>query len=197
MNEGWTTYIERLLQELIHQSPGQRGLSYVIGYKALVDALELFQSNGTPEYQRLVIAFRFGEDPDAAYSRVPYDKGSNFILLLGGSNGYYRVTLDTDKVVSERSLGGIDVMLPYIKDYVKTYIGHSITTTQWKDHLYSFFADQKDKIKALDGIDWDVSVSGITQKEHQYIHRAGMVVWGRRHVTSQAGVRLDACQCRV
>jgi leukotriene-A4 hydrolase len=86
LNEGWTTYIERLLQELIHQSPGRRGLSYVIGYKALVDALELFQSNGTPEYQRLVIAFRFGEDPDAAYSSVPYDKGANFILLLGASN---------------------------------------------------------------------------------------------------------------
>ena len=50
-------------------------------------------------------------------------------------------------------------MRPYIKDYVKTYIGHSITTTQWKDHLYSFFASQEDKIKALDSIDWNVSVS--------------------------------------
>jgi leukotriene-A4 hydrolase len=179
LNEGWTTYIERLLQELIHQSPGRRGLSYVIGYKALVDALELFQSNGTPEYQRLVIAFRFGEDPDAAYSSVPYDKGANFILLL------------------ERTLGGIDVMLPYIKDYVKTYIGHSITTTQWKDHLYSFFANQEDKIKALDGINWNVSVPGIIQKVHQYIHRAGMVLWRRGHVTGQVGVRLDACQCCI
>jgi hypothetical protein len=88
-------------------------------------------------------------------------------------------------------------MLPYIKDYVKTYIGHSITTTQWKDHLYSFFANQEDKIKALDGIDWNVSVPSIIQKVHQYIHRAGMVLWRRGHVTGQVGVRLDACQCCI
>ena len=58
-----------------------RGLSYAIGYKHLVDALELFES--TPRYQRLVIGFETGEDPDAAYSRVPYDKGANLLLLLG------------------------------------------------------------------------------------------------------------------
>ena len=51
-----------------------------------MDALDLFEKKGTPRYQRLVIAFGFGEDPDAAYSRVPYDKGSNLILLLGTSN---------------------------------------------------------------------------------------------------------------
>ncbi|KAH0826355.1 hypothetical protein J3R83DRAFT_5315 [Lanmaoa asiatica] len=134
LNEGWTTYVERLLQELIH-TPAHRGLSYVIGYKSLVDALKLFEP--TPKYQRLVIGFDFGEDPDAAYSVVPYDKGANLILLL------------------ERTLGGIDVIIPYIKNYVETYMGHSITTTQWKDHLYSFFGDQEDKIRALDSIDWD------------------------------------------
>lgn len=83
MNEGWTTYIERLLLQLIH-TPGHRGLSYVIGYKALVDALKLLEP--TPRYQRLVIDFEVGEDPDAAYSRVPYDKGANLLLLLGASN---------------------------------------------------------------------------------------------------------------
>jgi leukotriene-A4 hydrolase len=89
LNEGWTTYIERLLQELIH-SPAHRGLSYVIGYKALVDALELFRP--TPKYQRLVIGFDFGEDPDEAYSRVPYDKGANFILLLGTWDEHVKIT---------------------------------------------------------------------------------------------------------
>ena len=61
-------------------------------------------------------------------------------------------------MVTEYTLGGIDVMRPYTKDYVKTYMGHNITTTQWKDHLYSFFASQEDKIKAPDSIDWNVSV---------------------------------------
>ena len=51
-------------------------------------------------------------------------------------------------------MGGIDAILPYIKDYVKTYIGHSINytvSTQWKDHLYSF-ANQEDKIEACQGL---------------------------------------------
>ncbi|KAF9218882.1 zincin [Gyrodon lividus] len=138
LNEGWTTYIERLLQELI-RSPAHRGLSYVIGYKSLVDALKLFQT--TPKYQRLVIGFETGEDPDSAYSRVPYDKGANFILYL------------------ERILGGLDVFLPYVREYVKTYMGHSITY-QWRDHLYSYFDNQEDKIKALDNVDWDAWLYG-------------------------------------
>jgi leukotriene-A4 hydrolase len=36
-----------------------------------------------PKYQRLVIDFEPGEDPDDAYSSIPYEKGSNFLLYLG------------------------------------------------------------------------------------------------------------------
>jgi len=136
LNEGWTVYIERLLQQIIHDV-GHRGLSYVLGYKDLIDALKGFES--TPRYQRLVIPFKVGEDPDGAYSIVPYDKGANLLLLL------------------ERTLGGDGddanlVLRPYIRNYVDTFIGQSITTDQWKTHLYDYFKDQKDK---LDTIDWD------------------------------------------
>lgn len=33
-------------------------------------------------------------------------------------------------------------------------MGHSITTRQWREHLYLFFGGQGDKIEALDTIDW-------------------------------------------
>ncbi|KIP01983.1 hypothetical protein PHLGIDRAFT_112533 [Phlebiopsis gigantea 11061_1 CR5-6] len=135
LNEGWTTYIERLLLEKLH-GPGERGFSYLIGSKALHDALKLYESQ--PRYQRLVIDFEKGEDPDDSYSRVPYDKGSNFLLHI------------------ERTLGGVDVFLPYINDYVSTFMGKSITTEQWKDHLYAFYQrTNPEKIKALDTIDWN------------------------------------------
>jgi hypothetical protein len=50
------------------------------------------------------------------------------------------------------------VFLPYVKDYVNTFIGKSITTEQWKSHLYSYFKKNgHDKVKALDSIDWNVS----------------------------------------
>ncbi len=52
-----------------------------MGYKALTDSLKQYESK--PKYQRLVIDFDVGEDPDDAYSQVPYEKGSNFLLHLG------------------------------------------------------------------------------------------------------------------
>ncbi|GAW02760.1 leukotriene-a4 partial [Lentinula edodes] len=135
LNEGWTTYIERLLLQVIH-SPAERGFSFIIGNKALKDDLEMYVDR--PKYQRLVIEFEKGEDPDDAYSRIPYDKGANLILHL------------------ERTLGGLDVFLPYVRDYVSTFMGKSITTQQWKSHLYGYYERNggAEKIKALDSIDW-------------------------------------------
>ncbi|KAI0075897.1 hypothetical protein K474DRAFT_1663655 [Panus rudis PR-1116 ss-1] len=136
LNEGFTTYMERLLLEVLH-SPAHRGFSFLIGYKSMVDDLKLYVDR--PKYQRLVIDFEKGEDPDEAYSRIPYDKGANLLLHL------------------ERTLGGLDVFLPYIYDYVNTFMGKSITTWQWKDHLYEYFRKNggEEKIKALDSVNWD------------------------------------------
>ncbi|KAJ3889345.1 peptidase family M1-domain-containing protein [Lentinula edodes] len=136
LNEGWTTYIERLLLQVLH-SPAERGFSFIIGNKALKDDLEMYVDR--PKYQRLVIEFEKGEDPDDAYSRIPYDKGANLILHL------------------ERTLGGLDVFLPYVRDYVSTFMGRSITTQQWKSHLYGYYERNggAEKIKALDSIDWE------------------------------------------
>lgn len=80
LNEGWTTYIERLLQQFLH-SPAERGFQYVVGSTALYEALGNYVDR--PKYQRLVIDFEPGEDPDDAYSSIPYEKGSNFLLYLG------------------------------------------------------------------------------------------------------------------
>ncbi|KAG8712903.1 hypothetical protein FRC08_013953 [Ceratobasidium sp. 394] len=118
LNEGWTTYTERLLQRALH-GPAERDFSYIIGKKALDDALAEYKDK--PKFQRLVIDYSFGEDPDDAYSSIPYEKGSNFLLYL------------------ERKLGGLDVFLPYARDYVHTFRGRSIRTDEWKAHLFSYF----------------------------------------------------------
>lgn len=80
LNEGWTTYLERVLQQKLH-TPAHRDFSYIIGAKALKNALQEFEK--APKYRRLVIDFNVGEDPDSAYSSIPYEKGANFILFLG------------------------------------------------------------------------------------------------------------------
>jgi leukotriene-A4 hydrolase len=72
--------MERVLLQVLY-SPAERGFSYIIGRKALDNDLKNYANR--PKYQRLVIDFEVGEDPDDAYSRIPYDKGSNFLLYLG------------------------------------------------------------------------------------------------------------------
>lgn len=136
LNEGWTTYMERVLQQILHGS-AERSFSYVIGNKVLQDDLERYADK--PKYRRLVVDFEIGEDPDEAYSSVPYEKGANLLLHL------------------ERTVGGLDVFLPYIRNYVESFSGKSIATQQWKDHLYAYFRKHggEEKIKALDSIDWD------------------------------------------
>ncbi|KAJ7630308.1 peptidase family M1-domain-containing protein [Roridomyces roridus] len=142
LNEGWTVWMERLLLQIIHNSPAARGFSYIIGYKGLVDDLENYKNK--PRYQRLTVDFEKGEDPDDAYSRVPYDKGSNLLLHI------------------EQTIGGLDVFLPYVKDYVSTFMGKSITTDQWKNHLYEYYTQNggPEKVKLLDSIDWNAWLYG-------------------------------------
>lgn len=105
LNEGWTVYMERV--QTCHTA-AERGLAYYIGYKGLMDDLKKFADR--PMYQRLVIDFEYGVNPDDGYNLVPYEKGSNFLLHL------------------ETVLGGLDAFLPYVRAYVSTFIGQSITT---------------------------------------------------------------------
>lgn len=60
---GWTTWLERVLQGVLH-GPAEREFSYIIGRKALTEALKQYENQ--PKYQRLVIPYAFGEDPDDA-----------------------------------------------------------------------------------------------------------------------------------
>lgn len=80
LNEGWTTYMERTLQQILN-TPAHRDFAFLIGAKSLQDSLVL--AKDTPKYQRLVVDFETGEDPGGAFSRVPYEKGSNFLLHIG------------------------------------------------------------------------------------------------------------------
>lgn len=138
LNEGWTVYLERLLLQDVHgpeEGPAHRGFSYIIGAKALKDALE--QMSPTPRFQRLIPAFKEGEDPDDAFSSIPYEKGSNFLLHL------------------ERTVGGLDNFLPYAKSYFHAFFNRSVTTQEWQQHLYKFYEGNAEITRNLKKVDWD------------------------------------------
>jgi leukotriene-A4 hydrolase len=68
---------------LIRQLQGEpgRGFSYIIGRKSLQDSLKEYEKAGMHNYQKLEVPFEFGEDPDDAFSTVPYDKVSGTRIL--------------------------------------------------------------------------------------------------------------------
>ena len=76
-------------------------------------------------------------------------------------------------------MGGLDVFLPYIHDYANTFTGKSITTEQWKAHLYAYFEKNGglEKIKALDSVEWNVRDFASTRYYERsltaYVHRLG------------------------
>jgi leukotriene-A4 hydrolase len=138
LNEGINVWIERLLLSIVHGSesgPAIRELHYIIGRKAFEDAVDQFSS--VTRFQRLVPVFEKGEDPDDAFSSIPYEKGSLFILYL------------------ERLVGGLDNFLPFIRSYFKAFYDRSISTEEWKQHLFDFYAGNEEITKKLNTVEWD------------------------------------------
>lgn len=58
-------------------------------------------------------------------------------------------------------MGGLDAFLPYVRDYVNTFMGKSINTDIWKEHLYNYWRTHggEEKVKILDSVDWNVSTA--------------------------------------
>ncbi|OAL03456.1 leukotriene A-4 hydrolase [Phaeosphaeriaceae sp. SRC1lsM3a] len=132
LNEGWTTYLERRIQAAIHGEE-HRHFSAIIGWKALEESIERYGKDH--EYTKLVIDLK-GQDPDDAFSSIPYEKGFHalyqFELLLG-----------KDKW---------DTFIPH---YFETFKFKSIDSYDFKSCLIDFFAKDSEANKKLAEFDWD------------------------------------------
>lgn len=139
-----------------------------------------------------MIPYTFGEDPDDAYSSIPYEKGSNFLLYLGEPCSA-RLVVWTNVDGLERKVGGLDVFMPYIKDYVNTFRGKSIRTDQWKAHLFQYFEANggKAKLDILNGVDWDVG-DIIAERFTKVTVNIGLVAWRGDGVAGSHPVRYVA-----
>ena len=132
LNEGWTTYLERRVQAYIHGEP-YRHFSAVIGWKALEGSIERYGADHP--YTKLVVDLK-GEDPDDAFSSIPYEKGFHalyaFELLLGKEKW--------------------DSFIPH---YFSTFKFKSLDSYDFKSCLLSFFSSDSEASKKLDDFDWD------------------------------------------
>jgi len=133
LNEGWTTYLERRLQAAIHGGDAHRDFSAIIGWKSLEDSVKQFGSDHN--FTKLIPDLK-GQDPDDAFSSVPYEKGFVFLYHL-------------------EKLLGIDKWNKFIPHYFRTYKEKSVDSYEFKATLLSFFSSDAEASKKLDALDWD------------------------------------------
>ncbi|KAG0304689.1 Leukotriene A-4 hydrolase, partial [Dissophora globulifera] len=140
LNEGFTVFVERKI--LGHmQGKEHSEFSAIIGHKALVESVDLYGKDHP--FTALRPCLR-GEDPDDAFSSVPYEKGFNMLYYL------------------EKQLGGEKVFDPYVRAHVQEFAGRSINTDDWKAFLYSFMEKHhgQEKVDILNKVDWEAWLSG-------------------------------------
>ncbi|TPX57955.1 leukotriene-A4 hydrolase [Powellomyces hirtus] len=135
LNEGFTVFLER---KIVGRLQGQPVLEFdaIIGLKALTESVEHYDDIKRPEFTCLCPRLE-NEDPDEAFSSVPYEKGFNFLFYL------------------EKELGGPAVFEPYLKAHVTKFAHKSINTNDFKTFLYEFYQDQEGKTAILNAVDWE------------------------------------------
>ena len=130
LNEGFTVFTERKIKGRIYGEPA-RHFTANLRWKELVETVE--QDYGVEHPYTCLVPSLVGVDPDDAFSRVPYEKGSTFLWYL------------------EELVGGADKMEPFLKSYYKKFAYKSIDSLQFKDYFLDYFNSNH----KVGEIDWD------------------------------------------
>ncbi|KAI6225082.1 Multiple C2 and transmembrane domain-containing protein 2 [Aphelenchoides fujianensis] len=101
------------------------------------------------EYTKLIPSLG-KNDPDDAFSTIPYEKGSAFLLYL------------------EQKLGSNERFEDFLKAYVKKFRRQSIVTEDWIAFLREFFADKKEVLEQVDFSSW-LNNAGVPPQKPEYV----------------------------
>ncbi|GAA5813641.1 hypothetical protein MFLAVUS_007125 [Mucor flavus] len=138
LNEGWTVFIERKILGRL-QGEATRQFEALSGLKSLQESVDLFGADSLKTV--LNPDLRGGADPDDFFSKVPYEKGFNFLYHI------------------EKVVGGPSIFEPYMKAYVQRFASTSISTEDWKDFLFEYMEkthgqSMVDKLNTIDFDTW-------------------------------------------
>lgn len=129
LNEGWTVWLERKIMAKVRGSGDVALLSSQIGWKALTDSVtQLSSSPSSAPFSALV--WPLGEeDPDDAFSSVPYEKGFNLLNHL-------------------EQLVGSGPFLAFARAYIDHFKNDGVSSGQFKDLFLQSFP-------SAPALDWD------------------------------------------
>ncbi|RLN57427.1 hypothetical protein BBP00_00007519 [Phytophthora kernoviae] len=130
LNEGWTVWLERKIVAKIHSDPKTYDLKASLGLRGLVEAVQAF---GPSHPYTALVPESEGVDPDDVFSRVPYEKGFNFLHYLS-------------TVVGSEDFDG------FAQAYIQKFKFQTVTSEDFKIFFEKHFVDRPE---ALRNIDWD------------------------------------------
>jgi leukotriene-A4 hydrolase len=117
LNEGWTVWLERKITSKVKGTDEAGKLSAQIGWKHLQD--DITRMNPENPFTALIWPLS-GEDPDDAFSSVPYEKGFNLLNYLEGI------------------VGSADFSL-FVKAYLDRFKFSTVTAGDFRDQFVGFF----------------------------------------------------------
>jgi leukotriene A-4 hydrolase/aminopeptidase len=135
LNEGFTVFIERkAIAEL--QGEAMRQFSIRVGLATLQTTVDHYGADSP--FTALYIDLQ-GQDPDDAFSSVPYERGSAFLFYL-------------------ETVVGADRFGEFLREWFTKHMHGTVTTQIFRDHFLAFFAEQRAAIDAK--VDWDAWLNG-------------------------------------
>uniref|UniRef100_H2YBI2 Leukotriene A(4) hydrolase n=1 Tax=Ciona savignyi TaxID=51511 RepID=H2YBI2_CIOSA len=133
LNEGHTVFLERKIMSKLQGEKTRHFQAQSNWTSVYYNVIDTFGEDSP--YTKLVIKLE-DVDPDDSFSSVPYEKGHTLLFFL------------------EELLGGPSVFEPFLLSYINKFKYQSVSTAQWKDHLYEFFVDKKSVLDTVDWNDW-------------------------------------------
>jgi leukotriene-A4 hydrolase len=129
LNEGWTVWLERRILAKVKGSEDYLKLSAQVGWNHLKDDISRMGHDG--KFTRLVWPLA-EEDPDEAFSRVPYEKGFNLLYHLEG-------------------LVGAERFLVFAKAYIQKFKLVCVTSGEFRDFFVDYFSHLDEGEEGDDG----------------------------------------------
>ncbi len=139
-------YLERLVLGEVHKSETYRHFEILCGYNDLIKTVASHMAAGHSEFTKLTTNL-VGVDPDEAFSKIPYEKGSLFLFYLeqlihGGAAG------------QKYTGAGKQGMREWLTTYYTDFRAKSVTCDEMRAHFTAFFTG-KVAASTLAAINWD------------------------------------------
>eukprot|EP00403_Amphidinium_massartii_P015270 CAMPEP_0178427540 /NCGR_PEP_ID=MMETSP0689_2-20121128/29800_1 /TAXON_ID=160604 /ORGANISM="Amphidinium massartii, Strain CS-259" /LENGTH=653 /DNA_ID=CAMNT_0020049255 /DNA_START=64 /DNA_END=2022 /DNA_ORIENTATION=- len=131
LNEGLTVFTElKLVREVYGIEEAK--LQCTERLKSMEDAIMRYGE--THNFTRLVPDLKGGQDPDDAFSTVPYIKGMSTFSLL------------------EKTVGGEEHFQPFIRSYFEKFAGSTVTSDKLRSYYEEYFKAKEESDPNLAGV---------------------------------------------